>query len=50
VTAGIWRQRELRDGTYTFADLMDAHEMLDLKYKNDVDFEAWKEESRRKAP
>jgi hypothetical protein len=31
VYAGLWRQRETFDGTYSFADLLDAHELLDLQ-------------------
>lgn len=27
-------QRELWDGTYTFDDLLDAHELLDVKEEN----------------
>jgi len=32
---GIWQQHELWDGTYTLDDLMDAHEMLAVKYENE---------------
>jgi Family of unknown function (DUF6889) len=31
VLAGLWWQRETFDGTYDMDDLLDAHEMLDLK-------------------
>lgn len=31
----MWLQRELRDGTYDFKDLLDAHEMLDVKEQNE---------------
>jgi hypothetical protein len=41
--AGVWKHHELFDGTYTFADLMDVHEMLDVKEKNEADFHHWKE-------
>ncbi|WP_370871607.1 DUF6889 family protein [Pectinatus haikarae] len=34
VTAGIWKQHELWDGTYTFKDLLDAHEMMMVKAEN----------------
>ena len=34
VSAGIWRQHEMWDGTYDFTDLMDAHEMLAVQYEN----------------
>lgn len=33
--AGVWRQHELWDGTYSFADLLDAHEMLNVQYENE---------------
>lgn len=33
--AGIWQQHELWDGTYSFSDLLDAHEILDVKYENE---------------
>lgn len=32
---GMWRQHELWDGTYSFNDLLDAHEMLNVKYENE---------------
>lgn len=35
VTAGIWRQHEMWDGTYDFDDLLDAHEMLAVKAENE---------------
>ena len=35
VMAGIWRQHEMWDGTYTFDDLLDAHEMLAVKTENE---------------
>ena len=34
VTAGIWRQHEMWDGTYDFDDLLDAHEMLAVLAEN----------------
>lgn len=34
VTAGIWQQHELWDGTYTFNDLLDAHEIMLVKAEN----------------
>ena len=34
VTAGIWRQHEMWDGTYDFDDLLDAHEMLAVQAEN----------------
>ena len=35
VVAGIWQQHELWDGTYTYDDLLDAHELLSVKYENE---------------
>lgn len=34
VIAGVWKQRELWDGTYTLDDLLDAHEMMIIKQEN----------------
>lgn len=34
VFAGLWRQRELYDGTYTFDDLLDAHEVMRVRQEN----------------
>lgn len=31
---GMWKQKEIYDGTYNVWDLLDAHEMLDLKEEN----------------
>ena len=31
----MWRQHELWDGTYTFSDLLDAHELLNVRYENE---------------
>ena len=36
VTAGMWRQHELWDGTYTLDDLLDAVEMIRVKRENEV--------------
>lgn len=33
--AGMWRQHEVWDGTYTIDDLLDAHEMLLVKGENE---------------
>lgn len=35
VVAGIWRQHELWDGTYSLEDLLDAHEMMVVKGENE---------------
>jgi hypothetical protein len=31
VIAGLWRQRELWDGTYNFLNLVEIHDVLDAK-------------------
>ena len=46
VMAGIWRQSDTWDGTYTCVDLLDAHEMLDLKAENDRRRAEWEAENR----
>ncbi len=33
--AGLWRHCELFDGTYSFEDLLDVHELLDVKAENE---------------
>lgn len=35
VDAGLWRQHELWDGTYALSDLLDAHEMMAVRYENE---------------
>jgi len=34
--AGFWRHHELWDGTYTFKDLLDIHEVLDTREENEA--------------
>ena len=34
VIAGMWKQHELWDGTYTFNDWLDAVEMIEVKNEN----------------
>ena len=34
VSAGLWRQHELWDGTYTLGDLLDAAELIALHAEN----------------
>lgn len=34
VNAGMWRQHEVWDGTYTLDDLLDAHELMAVKAIN----------------
>ena len=36
VTAGMWRQHELWDGTYTLDDLLDAVEVIQVKRENEA--------------
>ena len=36
VAAGLWRQHELWDGTYTLDDLLDAAEMIRVRRENDA--------------
>lgn len=35
VIAGMWKQHEVWDGTYSLEDLLDAHEMLTVKNENE---------------
>jgi hypothetical protein len=35
VSAGLWRQHELWDGTYTFDDLLDIVEVMQVKSENE---------------
>ena len=35
VTAGMWRQHELWDGTYTLDDLLDAVEVIRVRWENE---------------
>jgi hypothetical protein len=41
VMAGMWRHCETFDGTYDFADLLDAHEFLDVKAENQERYAEW---------
>lgn len=34
VIAGKWKQHELWDGTYTFDDLLDIHEIIAVENEN----------------
>ncbi len=43
VIAGMWKQHELWDGTYTLDDLLDAHEMLLVGNENKRRFAAYQE-------
>ena len=35
VAAGMWKQHELWDGTYTLDDLLDAAELIRVKRENE---------------
>ena len=35
VSAGLWRQHELWDGTYTLDDLLDAAELIRVRRENE---------------
>ncbi len=36
VAAGMWRQHELWDGTYTLDDLLDAVELIRVRRENEI--------------
>ena len=36
VIAGLWRQHELWDGTYTLDDLLDAVELIRTRRENEI--------------
>ena len=36
VAAGIWKQHELWDGTYTLDDLLDAIELIQVTRENEL--------------
>jgi hypothetical protein len=38
----MWKQHEAIDGTYTFEDLLIAHEILDIQAINKLRFEEWR--------
>ncbi|MFC3768360.1 DUF6889 family protein [Paenibacillus sp. GCM10012303] len=35
VIAGFWTHRDLIDGVFTLDDLLDAHEMLEVRHENE---------------
>ena len=41
VIAGMWQQCQVFDGTYDFVDLLDAHELLDVKDENERRVREW---------
>lgn len=44
--AGLWTHKETFDGTYSFEDLLDAHELLDLKEANEGRVREWEEANK----
>ena len=40
VSAGMWQQHELWDGTYTLDDLLDIVELIRVKHENE--YRAWR--------
>ena len=40
VSAGMWSQHELWDGTYTLDDLLDTVELIRVKHENE--YRAWR--------
>lgn len=41
VAEGMWKQHEATDGTYTFEDLLIAHEILDIQNLNKQRYQEW---------
>jgi hypothetical protein len=39
----MWAQHQATDGTYTFEDLMIAHEILNTKDENEAAYKRWLE-------
>ena len=37
----MWQQHEATDGTYTFSDLLVAHEILNVKEANQLAYQEW---------
>jgi hypothetical protein len=42
VIAGMWTHADLVRGVYSFHDLMEANELLDVKSANERQYQAWK--------
>ena len=47
VAAGMWKQHELWDGTYTLDDLLDAQEILIVKNENQRRASEWAEKQQQ---
>lgn len=41
VVEGLWTHREITSGTMSFGDLMDAHEILDVKARRQAEWQAY---------
>lgn len=46
VMDGMWKLHETFDGTYTIDDLLDAHEILDVRDENEARAHRWRERMR----
>lgn len=47
VIAGLWQHKDLIEGFYTLDDLLDIHEVMDLKEENQQRGRAWAEQHRK---
>lgn len=45
---GVWQHHQTFDGTYSFEDLVDIHELLDVKLENERRAIAWKNEQNKR--
>lgn len=41
MAAGLWTHREAIGDAFTFEDLLDAHELLDVREQNEADYRKW---------
>lgn len=44
--AGAWTHQDLVTDRFTFEDLLDIHEMLDVKARNERNYRAWVDAQR----
>lgn len=44
--AGDWKQHEVFDGTYSFDDLLDWHEIQAVKIENQKRYQEWQKANR----
>jgi len=47
VMNGAWQQHQVWDGTYTFGDLLDWHEMFTVKNENERRVREWSENQQK---